>query len=279
MDWQANIAESPVIGHDQASKQSMNQIRAVVFDLGGTLIEYAGTYASWPDLESPGFEAAYGYLNQNKVKLPDPERFKMVGFDLLPKRWRQATSGTRNLTVPDLLTEVLFNFGIGAPDRMVLAEAAERYETAVCAGARPIPHGRDIVAQLASDGFRIGLISNTMFSGRAHIVDLERYGLVEFFDVMLFSSDVNMWKPNVAPFHAVLERLDVEPGQAVFVGDDPAADVVGGRRAGMLTVHYPSSQRFSSPDGVSPDATINNLQELPEVLARLNAAFADDTLS
>ena len=141
-------------------------------------------------------------------------------------------------------------------------------------GAIPIPHGREIVAQLASEDLKIGLISNTMFSGQSHIIDLKKYGLVDFFDTMLFSADVNMWKPNVAPFHAVLQYLDVEPGAAVFVGDDPAADVVGGRRAGMLTVHYPSSQRFSSADGVNPDATINNLLELPEVLTQLNASLA-----
>ena len=37
-------------------------IKTIIFDLGGTLIEYAGPYAVWPDLERPGLTAAYNAL-------------------------------------------------------------------------------------------------------------------------------------------------------------------------------------------------------------------------
>ncbi|MCP4428979.1 MAG: hypothetical protein GY803_31225, partial [Chloroflexi bacterium] len=49
-------------------------------------------------------------------------------------------------------------------------------------------------------------------------------------------------------------------------GDDPSGDIVGGKRAGMKTIHYQSSQRFVMPDGVQPDAQIHSLTELPPIL-------------
>ena len=81
-----------------------------------------------------------------------------------------------------------------------------------------------------------------------------------------------------APFLEVLERIGVNPPQAVFVGDDPTVDIIGGQRAGLYTIHYPSSQRFSSPDGYYPDDTIENLSQLPQLLARLNGQSGHDKL-
>jgi HAD superfamily hydrolase (TIGR01549 family) len=248
------------------------QVEAIVFDLGGTLIEYAGEYDSWPTLETPGFHAAYRVLHRHRLALPDEDRFRMTGFDLLPRRWSEAISGTRNLTVPDLLSEVLETFNLPVPGEAILAEAAERYQEAVTAGAEPIEHGREVVARFKAEGYRLGLISNTMWGGASHIADLERFGLAGYFDAMLFSADVNMWKPNPAPFRHILEQLGVPAYKAVFIGDDPAADVIGGNRAGLHTIHFVSSQRFGSPDGVSPAATIYSLSDLPKTVASLDGA-------
>ena len=244
-------------------------LKAIVFDLGGTLIEYTGNYSSWPDLETPGFLAAYSYLKNEDISLPDFDRFRLTGFDLLPKRWRMATSGQRNLTVPSLLGDIFTTFNIPRPEGALLKAASRDYERAVCSDAKPIPNGRFILSHMHSLGLKIGLVSNTMFSGDIHRDDLARFDLLGFFDAMLFSADAGKWKPDPEAFLSVLKQLDVEPSAAVFVGDDPAADIIGGNRAGMHTVYFLSSQRFPSPDGIKPDLTIAELVELPEAIATL----------
>lgn len=244
-------------------------IEAVVFDLGGTLIEYAGEYAKWPDLEIPGMTAAHTTLFEQDIDVPELERFQEIGFELLPKRWRRAMLGEANLKLDSLLGEILETAGLPRPSTETLHAAARKYEAALCRGAVPLPGGPQVLAQLKAEGYRLGLISNTMFAGESHINDLERFGLAGYFETMLFSADAGKWKPTTAPFHHVLEELSVDPANAVYVGDDPAADVVGGRASGMKTIYFPSSQRFPSSNGVQPDATINHLKELPHVLAAL----------
>lgn len=247
-------------------------IKAVIFDLGGTLIEYAGEYAKWPDLEIPGMTAAHATLANQGVDVPEFDHFQAIGFDLLPKRWQQATRGEQNLTVDTLLGAILETAGQPQPPGDALYAAARQYEAALCRGAVPLPDGSQVLAHLQEKGYRLGLISNTMFAGASHINDLERFGLAEYFETMLFSADANKWKPTPAPFLHVLETLEVDPANAVYIGDDPSADVVGGRAAGMKTIYFPSSQRFPSLNGIRPDATISHLQELPDCLVALNGA-------
>jgi putative hydrolase of the HAD superfamily len=248
------------------------RIEAIIFDLGGTLLEYAGVYDSWPELEGPGFKAAHEHLGYESVDLPDVIEFQKAGFDILPRRWKQATAGLKNLTVSSLLVEVLSSFSIVPPADEIMKVAASRYQAAVCAGVVPIRYSYETVNTLKASGFKLGLVSNTMFDGKMHIADMRKYKLAALFDAMVFSADVNKWKPGIEIFTNVLDRLDVEANRAVFIGDDPGADVVGGKRAGLYTIHYPSSQRFSSVDGVKPDAIINSLDELVPLVSALNAS-------
>lgn len=245
------------------------KIRAIIFDLGGTLLEYASVYQSWPELEIPGLQAAYGYLAAHGVSLPDRGNYQSGAFELLPMLWDMAVKGQRNLTVSNFLEEIIVSSGCKKPDADVLEQAARKYESAVCAGVEPLPHSLQTVRYLKEKGYRLGLVSNTMFRGVSHIADLKRFGLDSFFDSMVFSADVNKWKPSPEPFLHVLGELHTDPSHAVFIGDDPVVDVAGGHNAGLFTIHYPSSQRFPSHDGLKPDATIHNLGELPGLLDRL----------
>jgi putative hydrolase of the HAD superfamily len=52
-------------------------------------------------------------------------------------------------------------------------------------------------------------------------------------DAAVFCVDVGYRKPHPAPIRRALDLLQVEPGAAVFVGDDPRWDVAGAARAGV----------------------------------------------
>ncbi len=242
------------------------KLEAVVFDLGGTLIEYAGPYAAWPDLETPGFTAVYDHLLAQGVAMPAFAQFRDTGFMRLPSRWQAATEGKQNLRLEELLAEVLQSCGVTAVSPATLTTAAHLYEDAICAQAAPMADVVETLTYVKQQGYKIGLLSNTMFTGQAHIKDLTRFGLVDFFDTLLFSADEGKWKPTAAPFLHVLDALDVVPETAVYIGDNPEHDIGGGQAIGMRTIHIKSSQRFPSPNGIQPTAVIAQLAELPGIL-------------
>ena len=246
-------------------------ISAVVFDLGGTLIEYAGPFKVWPELETPGLEAAYRFLKSKHVSLPPFSDFRDSAFAHLPGRWQAATEGKLNLRLVDFLSELLQACGVTGVSKEWIAEAAQLYQETICVHAQMIEGARDVLIDLREQGYKIALLSNTMFEGSIHQADLQRFNLDPYFDAMLFSADLGMWKPNAAPYLFLLEKLGAAPENAVFVGDSPEHDVVGGRNAGMHTIYFRSSDRFAEPDGVQPDATIHSLDELPRVLSGWNA--------
>jgi len=243
-------------------------IEAVVFDLGGTLIEYTGPYDNWPALETPGLQAAYDFLCGQGGQLPDFAVFRDTGFAILPGKWETAVSGGPNLRLVDFLGDILHTCcGANGIQPAWLVEAAELYQTALCAQAHPLPGAQEILTYLKSAGYKLGLLSNTMFTGAAHINDLQRFALDGYFDAMLFSADAGKWKPQPTPYLHVLAELGVDPANAVFIGDAPEHDIVGAHAAGMRAVLIRANQRFHLPDWLTPDATIENLWELTAVLA------------
>ncbi len=242
-------------------------IDTVIFDLGGTLIEYAGAYEHWPELETPGFEAAYTFLVEQNHALPPFTQFRQAGFALLPLMWRAATRHERNLRVTDLLAASLRSIEVNSIPATAVQAAAAHYGQAIQAQAFLVDQAVETVQQVKAAGYKIGLVSNTMFPGEMHRADMARFGLIDSFAALLFSADVFKWKPNADPFLQVLAELGAEADTAVYVGDDPASDVVGGQAAGMRTIYFKSSQRFTKPNGVQPHAEIRRLEELLDVLA------------
>jgi len=242
-------------------------VETVIFDLGGTLIEYAGEYKHWPELETPGFAAAYEVLAQNGRMLPPFESFRQAGFTHLPRMWQAATRQEANLQVHALLGKALADLGVNSLANGDLRAAAQAYATAIQGQAWLIDGALAAVTAVKAAGYKVGLVSNTMFPGEMHREDMDRFGLLDHFDATLFSADVNKWKPNADPFLHVLDALGVGAETAVYVGDDPASDMVGGRAAGLRTIYFPSSQRFPKPDGVQPDGEISSLAELLPLLA------------
>jgi len=259
---------SLIVGHS-SKKEHILKIEAVVFDLGGTLIEYAGSYAVWPDLETPGLLAAYEYFENKNITLPPFEKFRDTGFAILPGRWQGAVEGQRNLRLADFIGEILQNcIGANGIEPTWLSEAGKMYQNAICAQAYLLP-GTVEGLNAINGQYKLGLLSNTMFTGDAHINDLERFGIDSYFEATLFSADANKWKPQPDPYLQVLADLEIDPANSVFIGDSPGHDIMGAHAAGMKAILIHNSDRFPKVEGVEPDGVIHKLTELPEALAKL----------
>jgi FMN phosphatase YigB (HAD superfamily) len=94
---------------------------------------------------------------------------------------------------------------------------------------RPLPGVLEAVDALHAAGLSIGCVSNWDISLHDH---LERAGLRHRLDAVVSSAEAGVPKPDPAPLLLALERLGVEPGRALHVGDGEV-DIEGAAAAGL----------------------------------------------
>jgi putative hydrolase of the HAD superfamily len=113
---------------------------------------------------------------------------------------------------------------------------------------------RPSLARLRS-GYRLYAVSN----GNA---DLGRCGIGHLFDGHVSAISAGAAKPDARIFAALAELACVSPEEVLHVGDDPLADVVGARQAGMRTI-WLNRHSTQWPVGLAPpERTISTLTEL-----------------
>jgi pyrophosphatase PpaX len=94
------------------------------------------------------------------------------------------------------------------------------------------PEMVDVVETLAGRGARLGVVTSKLRTGAER--GLVATGLMEFFHTIVSADEVSCPKPHPEPVFAALERLGVDAGDAVFIGDSPH-DIAAGRQAGVTT--------------------------------------------
>ena len=116
-------------------------------------------------------------------------------------------------------------------------------------------------------GLRLAVVSNWGWHAPELLQTLE---LARHFEVMSISARVGYQKPHAAIFEHALELLDVGPEQAIHIGDDPDADVMGARRVGIEPVLIDRKGRIDTPLGAATEtgevAFIHDFADLLDLL-------------
>ena len=110
---------------------------------------------------------------------------------------------------------------------------------------------KKVLKKLKKRGFKMGLISNLASPYKRPFFDL---GLDEYIDNTLFSCEVGLKKPNLKLYGRILNRMHLEPKQALMVGDNYHCDVLPPKNIGMKAILL---DRFNQHD-IKPN--INSLE-------------------
>ena len=104
------------------------------------------------------------------------------------------------------------------------------YEHFAAAGVwEPYPEVIDVLEDLRPR-FQLAVISN--FDGRLRMI-LEHLGISKFFSHVFVSSEVGADKPDPEIFRRALAFMNLQPDEALHVGDDPERDWKAARAAGL----------------------------------------------
>lgn len=235
--------------------------RAVVFDLGGTLVQ-------WPDWEGGApakWGLAYDALRAADADFTAPrERFVAAMREAEKAHWERVDRDHWSGPPTGLVGDGFRRLGVAADERALLT-ALDGYAGAVAGWCTAFADTRETLGLLRERGYRLGLLSNTWWAADWHNADLAAHGLAGLLDELVYTSDLPHSKPHPSVFREVASRLGVVPAACVMIGDRQIDDVEGARAVGMRAIWRRNESGFPTSD-VTPDATVDALAELPSLL-------------
>lgn len=97
------------------------------------------------------------------------------------------------------------------------------------------PGGADTLRILQERGFRLGVVTDTIYPVKWKMRWLEQVGVARYISIVACSTELGSHKPEPAMYLNAVRQAGLEPAQAAFVGHD-ARELAGARRAGLATV-------------------------------------------
>lgn len=236
-------------------------VRAVIFDLGGTLLD-------WRDWEGevPGrWAAAYRLLA--RPGWPDEASFVAAMAAAEEAHWQRVVAEHWSGPPSGLVAEGLRRLGRHAAEDEILA-ILDAYARAIDGTAFVFDDSAPVLRELRAAGYRLGLLSNTWWAADWHNADLATHGLSGLLDELVYTSDLPHSKPHPFVFRHTAERLGVDVAECVMVGDWPEYDIIGALNAGMRAVWKTNGRPRPEPVGFAPSARVASLAELPPLIER-----------
>lgn len=205
-------------------------MRGVLFDLDGTLVDsYAALTASVNHLR-----ARYGLEPLEEAQVREE-----VGW------------GLRNLlakTVP------------GVPFEEAARQFAEHHATVVFDQTRLLPGVAETLRRLHQEGLKLGVVSNKPEPFVRAL--MEHFGLAPLLEVMMGPESAPHPKPHPDLLLKALERMGLQPEEALYVGD-MTIDIETARRAGMAVWVIPTgSHSRERLEAAHPDRILERFEEL-----------------
>lgn len=212
-----------------------DNVRAVLFDLDGTLVE---TNINFTAMKQAILDLADDYgVPLTLIRDLDILGIINASYRYLVQAGRLSDAGEMRRRAYEILEEI---------------------EVSSCRNAEQVEGALDLLNALRSHGIRIGIVTRNCSA--AANMSIARTGI--YYDVLLTRDDVSKTKP--APEHLMdaIRLLGVSPEEAIIVGDH-WMDVLAGKRAGIKTVGFLRLGRSSDFfDAYCPNMVIHSLGEL-----------------
>jgi HAD superfamily hydrolase (TIGR01509 family) len=223
-------------GRNEAKSHGAS-LRAIVFDMDGTLV------SSLPVIFHCENEISRKYIKTT-----------LALEDVIAKFGPPAHAIIRSMTAN--LTENL--------QSQAVVDYYECYRKHVANRALVFPGITKLLRRIQSAGRRLALVTGVEKIMMEYT--LNPFDLSEFFEVRITADDVQNSKPDPEGINLALRRIKVNPRESIYVGDSPA-DVIAGKRAGVLTgAALWSPENRGDPTTENPDFEFRSVQQLSDFL-------------
>ena len=248
------------------------EIKGVLFDVHDTLVikDYRAAPQSLLNSVAALQEAGYE-----------------VSYDQYEAAWRRAAQLARDdaKDLGEVSFQQWYNLifsGLGLKDcgPELIEKVNQAWNQTFGSATKALPQTKTVLRRLRPL-YGLGIVSNSL--GPNTIFDLKVAGILDFFDAIVITSDLGKRKPHPLIFLEALDRMDLDPGQAVFVGDNVYEDIVGAKNVGMKAVllTHPQVEKARGrrgtllparpPEEIEPDARVQGMRELVPLLEQWSA--------
>ena len=219
------------------------KLRAILFDVDGTLIDTVHLIVRALD---------YTYRKHLGIALPHEEIRRLIGLPL----------HVQMHYLDDKLSHPV--------DHAQMEQDERAYYEAHRHQERVIPEMLEAVRCAKQRGYRTALVTSK--NQREYAVSRPQLQLDDWIDAIVTADDTECHKPHPDPVFKALERLEVAPESAIYIGDT-VYDITCGRSAGTLVAsvawgaHLPEDLRAAQPDYFfeQPNDALEWIQSLPRI--------------
>ncbi|MBN2045521.1 MAG: HAD family hydrolase [Anaerolineales bacterium] len=243
-------------------------IKAVIFDLGNTLLYFDG---DWPEVFARADQGIFESLVKSGLQL-EKDTFIPAFRQRLADYHYQREIDFREHSTHRILKDSLAAFGHTGVDETILKDALKAMYAASQKFWLPEVDLLPTMKTLKNRGYRIGLLSN---AGDDQDVQrlVDKGKIRPYLEYVLTSAAGGIRKPDSRIFELAVGMFGLSNHQVAMVGDTLGADIIGANQIGLYSIWI--TRRADTPENrehrktITPDAEIKTLAELPDLLDSL----------
>ncbi len=244
-----------------------NRIKAVLFDLGETLLNF-GKLDTLKFFKQ-GARLSYDFLKSHNQPVGN---FRVYCWhSLLSLRLNNLISCItgNDFDSLSLLKEIGLKKGVQLNDEQWQEFAWLWYEP-LSRECKTKPEISEILGRLKQQGLKLGILSNTFVHSNSLERHLQQLGILELFDVRLYSYQFSFRKPDPRIFIKAADRIGERMPNIMYVGDRINMDI---KPAIMLEMYAVLKNAYTNTNKNLPKGAkrINRLGELPAIIEKINA--------
>jgi len=233
-------------------------IKAITFDLWNTLFENRSYSKIRLDFLLKFLIAkGFNYTFEN-IKLAYDNSFKFIDYKENGFDFRHKYTEVR-------ISKMFDDLKIETPDHEIRI-IKENMEKAMLKDPPSLKSNVKRTLEILSKNYNIGLISNTGITPGHVIIDVfQKYDILKYFQVTIFSDEIGYYKPHSLLFESALKNLQCKPNNAIHVGDLLHTDVKGAKDYGMRAIWFNDTNLSKFPD-IQPDYEIKEMLEVLDII-------------
>ncbi len=244
-------------------------IKAAIFDLGDTLIRFEQADLNQAFVQ--GAKNTYQYLAEMKLALPNFNKY--CKYQLRAIRWEYFKSKItgKEFDSTDIIRKCLKKLNINVPQNEdIFTELAWLWYQPLTKQSYKEPDAIETLQTLQNKGLKLAIVSNTFIAASSLDKHLEIEGLIKFFPIRIYSCDIGIRKPNKEIFNQAINKLNIPPHNAIFIGDKFKIDIKGARKAGMYAILKSNSESDKKYRLDEKSFRITKLIEIPPIIDKIN---------